>query len=706
MGKDDVRNVDNNEKSKSGSALTIVLIILAVIIVSAVAGFFLSGPILDRFPELKNGFNPNAATQLLYADGTVLATCDGGEDRKPVSINVVPKDLQNAFVATEDVRFYKHFGIDPISMVRALWVDLKARAFVEGGSTITQQLVRNAFLTQNQNMVRKVEEQFLAVMMERRYSKPEILEMYMNQIYFGAGAYGVESAAETYFNKKVSQLSLAECAIIAGVTNNPTAYSPFIHFENAKKRQALVLERMVEAEYITQAQADAAKKEPLKLDKDNVKRNKSGSYFIDYIVQKLVDQYGAQRVYRTNMKVYTTLDPDMQLAAESAVSGSLPTYFKDENGLLQPQAALIAIDPQTGYIRAMVGGRGTDSFNRAVMAERQPGSAFKPFVYLAALESGISPNMQVEDRPTKFGDYEPRNYDYKFHGVVTIRQALVNSLNVIATRLCYSVGPDKVIDDAEKLGITTLVRDGAANDMNLSMALGGLTKGATVIDMATAYATLANDGLRMKTIGILKVEDETGKVIEQYRPEGTQVADAQVVRVLDNMMQDVIKYGTGANAQIGRPAAGKTGTTSDWKDAWFIGFTPNLCAAVWIGCDVPTTMSGVTGGDLPAVIWRKFMLKATAKLPVENFIAPPANFGSNQNLRDGVPLTSSVKTKDVTDEVLMNGPDGKPIDAAKANQTGQTPTNSLPDAGTNANQPAVIPQPAPTVGQDQTDKPR
>ena len=706
MGKDNVRSVDNNENKKGGSVLTIVLIVLAVIIVSAVAGFFLSGPILDRFPELKNGFNPNAATQLFYVDGTVLATCDGGEDRKPVSINIVPKDLQNAFVATEDVRFYKHFGIDPISMVRALWVDLKARAFVEGGSTITQQLVRNAFLTQNQNLVRKVEEQFLAVMMERRYSKPEILEMYMNQIYFGAGAYGVESAAETYFNKKVSQLSLAECAIIAGVTNNPTAYSPFNNFENAKKRQALVLDRMVEAGYITETQAADAKKAPLKLDKDNIKRNKTGSYFIDYIVQQLVDQYGAQRVYRSNMKVYTTLDPDMQLAAEGAVSSTLPTYFKDENGLLQPQAALLALDPQTGYIRAMVGGRGTDSFNRAVMAERQPGSAFKPFVYLAALESGISPNMQVEDRPTKFGDYEPRNYDYQFHGVVTVRQALVNSLNVIATRLCYSVGPDKVIDDAEKLGITTLVRDGAANDMNLSMALGGLTKGATVIDMATAYSTLANDGMRMKPIGILKIEDESGKVLEQYRPEGTQVADAQVVRVLDNMMQDVIKYGTGANAQIGRPAAGKTGTTSDWKDAWFIGFTPNLCAAVWIGCDVPTPMHGVTGGDLPAVIWRKFMLKATAKLPVENFIAPPANFGSSQNLKDGVPLTSTVKTQDVTNEVLINGPDGgKPADANAANAGGATtPANGSAKTATTVNQPAITPQPAPAGGQ--VEKPR
>ncbi|MFA6074289.1 MAG: penicillin-binding protein 1A [Negativicutes bacterium] len=705
MGKESVRGVDDGGEKKSGSVVKIALLVLAAIVVSAVAGFFLSGPILDRFPELRNGFNPNAATQLFYSDGTLLATCDGGEDRKPVSIGIVPKDLQNAFVATEDVRFYKHFGIDPISMVRALWVDLKARSFVEGGSTITQQLVRNAFLTQNQNLVRKVEEQFLAVMMERRYSKSEILEMYMNQIYFGAGAYGVESAAETYFNKKVAQLDLAECAIIAGVTNNPTAYSPFINLENAKKRQSLVLDRMVEAGYITEAQADAARKEPLKLDKNNVKRNKTGSYFIEYVVQKLVDKYGAQRVYRSNMKVYTTLDSDMQLAAENAVSGTLPTYFKDENGLMQPQAALIAIDPQTGNIRAMVGGRGTDSFNRAVMAERQPGSAFKPFVYLAALESGISPNMQVEDRPTKFGDYEPRNYDYQFHGVVTIRQALVNSLNVIATRLCYNVGPDKVIDDAEKLGITTLVRDGAANDMNLSMALGGLTKGATLIDMATAYGTLANDGMRMKPIGILRIEDETGKVLEQYRPEGTQVADAQVVRVLDNMMQDVISYGTGANAQIGRPAAGKTGTTSDWKDAWFIGFTPNLCAAVWMGCDVPTPMRGVTGGDLPAVIWRKFMLKATAKLPVESFIAPPANFGSSQTLKDGVPLTSTVKTQDVTNEVLINGPDG-----TKTANTTDDNANGLPSASTGTdgvvNPAATAPVPAAGSNNNKSDKPR
>lgn len=705
MAKETVHSVDDGKKNKKGSVLTVVLLILAVIVLSAVAGFFLSGPILDHFPELRNGFNPNAATQLLYADGTVLAVCDGGEDRKPVSIGTVPKDLQNAFVATEDVRFYKHFGIDPISMIRALWVDIKARSFVEGGSTITQQLVRNAFLTQDQNMLRKIEEQFLAVMMERRYSKPEILEMYMNQIYFGAGAYGVESAAETYFNKKVSQLNLAECAIIAGVTNNPTAYSPFNNLERAKKRQALVLDRMVEAEYITAAQAEEAKKAPLKLAKENIKRKKTGSYFVDYIVQQLVDRYGAQRVYRSNMRVFTTLDPNMQSAAESAVNDTLPDYFKDENGLIQPQGALLAIDPQTGYIRAMVGGRGTDSYNRAVMAERQPGSAFKPFVYLAALESGISPDMQVEDRPTKFGDYEPRNYDYQFHGVVTIRQALANSLNVIATRLCYNVGPDRVIEDAEKLGITTLVTSGDANDMNLSMALGGLTKGVTILDMTVAYSALANDGMRMKPIGILRIEDETGKVLEESRPEGTQVVDAQTVRVLDSMMQDVIRYGTGTGAQIGRPAAGKSGTTSDWKDAWFVGFTPNLCATVWMGCDVPTPMRGVTGGDLPAIIWKKFMLKATAKLPVENFNAPPSSFGSVQNLRDGVPLTTTVKTKDVTNEVLINGPDGKPISGAPGNAAGQ-PGAASGDAGSTGNPPVPAPEPPLVGGRDQTDKPR
>ena len=704
MATDKARQMDDSKRN-SGSALLVVLIVLAVVLLSILAGYFFAGPILDKwFPELKNGFNPNACTQLYYSDGSLLSVCDGGQDRKPVPLSAVPKDLQNAFVATEDVRFFHHFGIDPVSMLRAVWVDVKARAIVEGGSTITQQLVRNAFLTQNQTFSRKIEEAFLALMMERKYSKQEILEMYMNQISFGAGAYGVESAAEVYFNKKVSDLSLAECSMIAGITNNPSAYSPFNSMDGAKKRQSVVLLRMVEAGYITQAQADAAKAEPVKIAKENAKRDKTGSYFIEYIVQQLVQKYGAQRVYRSNMKVYTTLDRDMQVAAESAMDNALPTMFTDENALKQPQGALISIEPQTGYVRAMVGGRGTDSFNRAVMAERQPGSSFKPFVYLAALEGGISPDMQVDDRPTRFGDYEPRNYDYKFHGVVTLRYALAESLNVIAVRLAYHVGMDKVLDDAQKCGITTLVRDGEPNDDNLAAAIGGLTKGVTPFDMCVAYGTLANDGVRMKPLCITKVEDEDGQVLELNKPEGTQVADATVVRVLDNMMEGVLGAGgTGGNAAIGRPVAGKTGTTSDWKDAWFIGFTPNLCTAVWIGCDVPTQMGHITGGDAPAVLWRKYMIKATSKLPVQDFIAPPSGFGSYQGLKDGVPLTTTVKTEDVTNQVLINGPDGaQKIDGANGATTNADGTTNVAPAASGSS----AANPAPTPLRSDSDKPR
>ncbi len=644
----------NINKSKKNNRKGFLILVCFILTTSVGLGYCLSGAVIDRMVNLREDMRPDIATELYYSDGLLLTTLKGSEQYTPVSINEIPKNLKNAFIAAEDTRFYKHFGIDFIAIFRALIANIKARNIVEGGGTITQQLVRNSLVSKKISFIRKLKEQFFAVLIELKYSKDEILEMYMNRIYFGAGAYGVENAAQTYFGKKVKNLNLSESSLIAGITNSPAYYSPFNSLEHAKKRQKIVLDRMVAAGFITQKESEQAKNANLKFIKQIDKYYKKGNYFIDYIVQQLIEEYGAKQVYHDGLKVYTTLDYNMQNAAENAISNNLPVYFKDSAGLCQPQAALLAIEPSTGYIKAMVGGRGTDDYNRSVMAQRQPGSAFKPFVYLTALQNSIYPNTIIEDVPTKFGDYEPHNYDYSFHGKVTVREALYKSLNVATTRLCYDIGVEKILNNAELLGISTIVRIGEANDMNLSSSLGGLTKGVTVMDMTGAYCTFANQGKKIKPMGIIKVEDFSGKILMTYGQKNKQIISKEIISNLVDMMQDVIKIGTGYNASIGRPAAGKTGTTNDNKDAWFIGFTPDLCASVWMGCDSPHKMGNVTGGDVPAIIWKKFMLEALSSLSIKPFSLTYGVKKINNNSQNRELKKVDLAPKDTTSQVLID----------------------------------------------------
>ena len=607
-------------KSGGSTAKRVILgfgLVFLVMLTGIGCGFLTAS--MNTKPDLANDILPPASSQIYDINGKEIANVHAAENRRPVKIQQVPKDLQNAFVAVEDTRFYEHNGVDPRGILRALYVNISGHGVSEGGSTITQQLAKNAYLTQDRTITRKIQEVFLAMQLERQYTKREILEMYMNQIYFGQGAYGVQAAAQTYFGKNVEDLTLSECAMLAGIPKSPNYYSPMNSIQAAQDRKAVVLDQMSKYGYISSSAAAKAKQEQLAIVKQAQKDTVTeASYFIDYVTQILIDKYGADAVYKDGLKIYTTIDMEAQRAAENAMK-QLPAVRTDGNNIQQPQGALVAIDPHNGYVKAMVGGRGTDQFNRATMAVRQPGSAFKPFVFIAALENKFTPNTIIEDSPININGWQPKNYSGGFSGRVTMRDVARNSINVPTVKIAQKIGIDKPIYYAQEMGITTFVLDGPQNDRTLSTALGGLTKGVTPLELTSAYGTFANKGIHVEPVVIIKVLDRNGKVMEQSEPKQRSVVSENSVSELTDMLEDVIKRGTGTRANIGRPAAGKTGTTSDYHDAWFVGYTPDLVCGVWVGNDDNTAMNGVTGGLLPAQIWKAFMEKALAQVPAKQF---------------------------------------------------------------------------------------
>ena len=609
------------KKSPMRRFLWIVGSLVFLIIAGAGCGFI--GATMSDLPEVAN-VKPAASSQIYDVHGNLITTVHATENRLPVKLSQVPKDLQNAFIATEDNRFYSHHGVDPIGIMRAIWVNIAHDGVAEGGSTITQQLARNAFLTQDRTLKRKIMEAMLAIRIEQYYTKQEILEMYLNQIYFGQGAYGVQAAAHVYFGKNVQDLDLAQSAMLAGLPQSPNYYSPLTNYKAGKARQAVVLGQMVKYDYIDQATADKAKDEDLGLREKSeaAHSDNNASYFIDYVISEIAEKYGDDAVYKDGLKIYTTIDMKAQDAAVQAMH-NLPNFYTDDKGLTQPQGALIAINPHNGYIVAMVGGRGDDSFNRAVLAERQPGSAFKPFVYLAAIQDGMTPGTVMDDKKIEFNGWSPKNYEGTYSGQMTLHYALQHSVNTIAVQLADAVGMRKVLNLASSLGITTL---DDSKDNNLAAALGGLTNGAKPIDMAVAYGTLANGGVKVKPVAITKIVDRNGQVVEENSTEEQRVVDPKYAYVITNMLESVMSGGTGGGASIGRPAAGKTGTTDESKDAWFVGYTPDLVAAVWMGDDYGIeTLDDITGGTVPAVIWRDFMSQAlnAMEIPASDFTVPP-----------------------------------------------------------------------------------
>lgn len=672
---------------KSGSTAKRIILGFGLVILVMLTGIgcgFLTAS-MNTKPDLANDILPPASSQIYDINGNEIANVHAAENRRPVKIEQVPKDLQNAFVAVEDNRFYEHSGVDPRGIMRALYANIRGRGVSEGGSTITQQLAKNAYLTQDRTITRKIQEVFLALQLERQYTKQEILEMYLNQIYFGQGAYGVQAAAQTYFGKDVDKLTLNECAMLAGIPKSPNYYSPANNMQAAQARKAVVLDQMAKYGYIANSQAQKTKQEQLTLVKPVAKeKDNTAAYFIDYVTQTLIDKYGADAVYKEGLKIYTTLDMDMQKAAEAAVK-KLPTYRTDGNGVQQPQAAIVAIDPHNGYIKAMVGGRGTDQFNRATMAVRQPGSAFKPFVFAAALEEHFTPNTVINDAPIDIGGWRPQNDSGSFSGKVTMREVAQHSINVPTVKIAQKIGIDKPIYYAQAMGISTFVLDGAQNDKQLATALGGMTKGVTPLEITSAYGTFANKGVHVEPVVIVKVLDRNGKVLEQSEPKQNSVISANSAAELTDMLQTVIKNGTGRKADIGRSAAGKTGTTSNYHDAWFVGYTPDLVAGVWMGNDDNTPMRGVMGGQLPAEIWKAFMQKALAQTPAKNFDGSSAASKGDRVYELDDDKKSGIKAKDnnkkdntkLTDKNAKAGSDNKQSLPSPAGQPENVPANDV-----------------------------
>lgn len=614
-------------KTKAKRFFLVFFVIIGSVLVGGMFGvmtaYLRSAPTLDQVNIHQN------LTTYIYDINGKLITDLYRENRVPISINEVPPHVKHAVVAIEDEQFYDHHGINFIAFGRAILVNLREQRFAQGGGTITMQLARNVFLTQEKTITRKLEEFLWAVQIERKYAKDEILEAYMNEIYLNHGAYGFQAGAQTYFGKSATELTLSEAATLAGIIRWPSRYSPFVNYDIAIQRRDFVLNRMVESGFITAEEAARAKSEQLEL-AERTQRRVNAPYFVDYILQDLSNRYGEETVFGGGLRVYTGLDLEMQQAAEKALVNGLPTRGQ-ENGLTQPQGALVAIDPTNGHIRAMVGGRGEDRFNRAVQAHRSPGSAIKPFAYTAAIDNGYTAADVFVDEPTEFelvtGEvWRPRNYSETFSGIMTLREALEHSTNIVAAKLVNELGTDKVLEYGKKMGITSLVESGRNNDLALApLALGGLTRGVTPLELATAYGVLANQGIKVDPIAIIKVTDSQGNVLEQNSTNKQVVLSEDTSYVVTDMLRGVIERGSGRNANIGRPAAGKTGTTQDYRDAWFVGYTPDLVTAVWFGADNPEQMvySGVRYGSWnAATIWGNFMREALKNTPISNFPKP------------------------------------------------------------------------------------
>ena len=600
----------------------VTLVLGSVVGVAALWAFAILPRSLPQVSALET-FQPIQGTKI-YDDNDELLTELHVERRIFVPLARIPKSLKDAIIATEDRRFYSHWGIDPVGIARAVYQNYRRGRIVEGGSTITQQLTKVLFLTPDKSLERKLKEAILALELERRYSKTSILEMYLNQVYFGHGAYGVEAAARTYFGKSVSELTLQESALLAGLPRAPSSYSPFEHPDAARRRREVVLRRMVEFGVLRDAEGARLAKVDLGLIPPE-RRRTTGQYFLEYVQQALEAKYGADMVFKGGLRVYTTLNPAMQLAAEQALRDGLRALeartAKPRPGE-HPEGAVITLEPQTGYVKAIVGGYDffRSEFNRATQAKRQPGSAFKPFVYIAALEAGFTAASRIEDAPVVYAVgnnvWKPENYDRKFRGSTTLQQAMEESINVVTVKLQERVGINRTIQVARRLGV------GSPLDLNLSLALG--TSDVTLLELTSAYGVLANQGMWMPPTAVRYVTNAQGKLLEEHVPEGREALTPEMAFVVTHMLRGVVERGTGQGAKaLGRPIAAKTGTTNDYSNAWFVGFTPHLATGVWVGYDRPRSLGREeTGGRTAVPIWTSYMARILGDSPREDFPVP------------------------------------------------------------------------------------
>ena len=619
---------------------------------------------------------PNIA--ILAADGSLLAN-RGDTGGAAVHLSELPPYLPKAFVAIEDRRFYSHFGIDPVGISRAIVRDLTGGGGMQGGSTLTQQLAKNLFLTQERTLSRKIQEAILALWLERKYSKDQILELYLNRVYFGSGAYGVEAASQRYFGKSAKMVNLSEAAVLAGLMKSPARLAPNHNIQAANERAAQVITAMAEQGHITEAMAKLALSSPAQL----VRQKGSGSanYAADYVMDMLDDTVGA---IDEDIVVTTTLDSRLQAEGERALTEELNAKGA-KFGVAQ--GALVALDPD-GAIKALIGGRNyADSqFNRAVSAKRQPGSSFKPFVYLTALERGLTPDTIRQDAPITIKGWNPENYSRKYLGEVTLAQALSKSLNTVAVRLGQEVGPKAIVRTAHRLGI--------ASDLepNASIALG--TSEVTPLELVTAYAAFANGGIGVQPHVITRVRTANGKQLYVRRNANNgRVIEPQYVAMMNSMLEQTLqKGGTAEKADLpGWQAAGKTGTSQDWRDAWFIGYTSDLIAGVWLGNDDNEPTKKSSGGNLPVEIWSRFMKAALQGVPVAG-------------LPSGEWRNPEVPTADATAPPPLAAAIGAPL---TINRGGEAVLSAPSGRGSNpamSNAP-VPPAPIPNVGAGASDAP-
>ena len=552
-------------------------------------------------------------SRIVDANNKLIATISQ-TNQIPVEFDQIAPTMRQAIVAIEDYRFYQHHGIDFKGLARAAVINLRNLSIVEGGSTITQQLAKNLYLGPERTLGRKVKELYYTVQLERVYTKDEILTLYLNHVYFGQGAYGIEAAAQTYFDKHAKDLTLGESALLAGLPKAPSYYAPTTNFKGAKQRQQVVLNRMLELGMITQEQRDQAMAETIE-PQAKTEYFRQAPYFVAEIIKHFKNKYpnGMELLYSSGLTIQTTLDLDMQRAAEQAVVQGLAKVNPEIEG------ALVAIDPENGYIKAMVGGRNwqKSQYNRA-LAKSQPGSSFKPFLYTAAIASGYTAASTFFCQPITYsGGYTPKDYTGYHYRPFVLKQALAISDNVISVQLADRLGPQELVRYARAMGIESTL------DPYLSLALGASE--VTPLEMATAFGPLANAGIRTRPLSILKVTDPSGKVIEENRPQVSKVIDEKVAYIVTDMLRAAVQPGGtagGLASIVSRPVAGKTGTTDQSTNAWFVGYSPGLVAAVYVGYDDKAKKVGLTGSDIAAPIWGNFIEKALEGKEVRDFIKP------------------------------------------------------------------------------------
>ena len=641
-----------------------------IILFSILAGSWALRRLLIGLPDIRTleNYTPPLTTKIFDVNGKTIANLSI-QRRTLLTLNKIPVDIQNAVIAVEDDQFFHHWGISPKGIIRSALIDLLHARVVQGASTITQQLAKQVFLTPQRTIARKVREILLAIQIERNFSKEEILQLYLNQIYFGEGAYGVGSAAKIYFGKDVSQLNLPDCALLAGLIRSPRGNSPFRHPNRAKRRRAVVLQRMFEQGMITEKEKEDANTAPIPTSHP-VGPGTMAPFFVEHIRQRLEQEYGTNAVWRGGLKVYTTLNLDMQKIAEQAMEKHLAAFDeaaakrreKKDAQLAQQgitastatlgpiQGAFILQDVKTGAIRAMIGGRGNSVFNRATQARRQPGSTFKPFVWAAALNSGMTPSTLINDSPVAyyydgrdwrllegatdqysinlatqpfasspdFKIWVPNDFDSKFFGIITLRRALEESRNVVSIKLIMRIGAPLVVSLAHKAGIYSHLE-----------AVPSLGLGSSVVsplEMANAFGTFANGGIHVVPYTIEKVEDRNGRILEEHVPIEKSAMSPQLAYLITYLLEGVVQHGTGRYARrLHRSIAGKTGTTNDNKDLWFVGFTPDLVAAAWMGYDDFTSLgkpSDITGGSTVVPWWTEIMSQVLKETPKDDFTPP------------------------------------------------------------------------------------